>query len=97
MKLLLWNPVAIGLLMLMMLGHSVRAQQIKSPPNMLEEFSQVWNEGEWKPQGAARRTGYMRPLDDRGWKRRMLVFRSLIVTVPDDMGVPRQSPASDKA
>jgi hypothetical protein len=42
-----------------------------SPQGVAARFAQAWDETAWVPKGGGRFSGYMRPLDDEGWRERM--------------------------
>jgi len=44
---------------------------------VLEKFSKAWDDSAWEPRGRGKRAGYMRPLDDAGWRARMTAFQEL--------------------
>ncbi|MGD9720130.1 MAG: HEAT repeat domain-containing protein [Pirellulales bacterium] len=43
----------------------------------LRSFSEKWSEDDWVPKTGVR-TRFMRPLDDDGWKARMIAFQSAV-------------------
>jgi hypothetical protein len=58
----------------------------KSPGELLTTFQRGWDESTWTPE-SRRRAGYMRPLNDAGWKIRFRVLQGLVAhgrnAVPD--------------
>lgn len=48
----------------------------KSPAEIIQDFSKNWDETTWRPK--LFRGGYMRPLNDTGWKARMLALQGLV-------------------
>ncbi len=48
----------------------------KTPAEILKEFADSWKDSDWQPKNF--RGGYMRPLDDAGWKARMLALQQLV-------------------
>lgn len=47
-----------------------------SPEKILKTFAGQWNESTWRPKRF--RGGYMRPLDDKGWRARMVALHQLV-------------------
>mgnify|MGYP001258226273 CR=1 FL=1 len=43
----------------------------------LRSFSETWSEDDWVPKTGVR-TKFMRPLDDEGWKARMVAFQTAV-------------------
>lgn len=41
-------------------------------------FTQAWDESAWLPKEGSGPTGYMRPLDDAGWRARMSALRAIV-------------------
>ncbi|MFW6169199.1 MAG: hypothetical protein ACODAD_01830 [Planctomycetota bacterium] len=79
MRKTLFPPIAIGLFVLLACSRGVSARESTPIAATVEEFSRLWNADAWQPRHNPRRTGYMRPLDDAGWKSRGLAFQSLIM------------------
>jgi hypothetical protein len=42
------------------------------------KFTQAWDEAAWLPKEGRVPAGYMRPLDDAGWKARMICLHALV-------------------
>lgn len=47
-----------------------------SPETILKTFAGQWDESTWRPKRF--RGGYMRPLDDKGWRARMTALHQLV-------------------
>ena len=66
------------LVVLVTLSSTLRAaDKPQTPQQWIEHFAAQWDEKAWKG-GRGRRPGYMRPLDDEGWKARMLTLQALV-------------------
>ncbi|MCH8828683.1 MAG: HEAT repeat domain-containing protein, partial [Planctomycetes bacterium] len=52
------------------------AERKSQAESTLAEFVKNWDESLWQPK--AFRGGYMRPLNDRGWKSRMTALKALV-------------------
>ncbi len=82
---------AIGL----MGSRSVLAQGKDEDANrLLERFRSTWAGVTWEPQ-SGRRPGYLRPLDDSGWKQRMAVLQQLVQAGPAAIQPLRAALASE--
>lgn len=44
---------------------------------IIEGYAKAWNETTWEPKASRRRSGYMRPLGDAGWKARMAALQDI--------------------
>lgn len=67
------------LLSLLSVTTSAVGDDAKDEPigDIIEKFSKAWNEATWEPKATARRSGYMRPPDDGGWKTRMAALQNI--------------------
>lgn len=71
---------AVILATVVLISNPVKAQSARNAMTsdaLLMKFQRDWNETDWQPK-SGRRTGYMRPLDDAGWKTRMTVMQRLV-------------------
>ncbi len=59
-----------------------RAAEPASVDDLLDSFSEQWQEEDWVPKAGVR-TRYMRPLDEQGWKARMSALRAIVRQGPD--------------
>jgi hypothetical protein len=60
---------------------AARAIWAQEPPqtaaDWLDKFSQAWDEAKWEKSFRTAPNGFMRPLDDAGWKTRMLALQGV--------------------
>ena len=69
---------AVWILVLSLMTSSAAAQEDPaSAGNLFQQFSKLFDDDSWLPAGNPRRPGYMRPLDNAGWKSRMHVLQEL--------------------
>jgi len=54
------------------------AEPQPAPREWLNRFSQHWRDDDWQNKRRFSRAGYMRPLDDEGWKARMLAMQGCV-------------------
>ena len=74
MKTVAWSVLLLT--MLISSSSSLRAaDKPQTPQQWIEHFSGQWDEKAWKHG-----RGYMRPLDDEGWKARMLALQALVIS-----------------
>lgn len=66
------------------------AEDASEPHAIVEAFTQTWDEAAWGPTQNPGRPGYMRPLDDAGWKARMKAFQALVKAGPESAGELRR-------
>ena len=69
MKTVIWT----ALLLVSLSCSRAAAEEPQTPRQWIDHFSAQWDEQAWK-----RGRGYMRPLDDAGWKARMLAVAALV-------------------
>jgi peroxiredoxin len=87
--------VAIVAVFGLMGSRSVLAQGKDEDANrLLEQFRSTWEGVTWEPQ-AGRRLGYLRPLDDSGWKQRMAALQRFVQAGPAAAQPLREALASD--
>lgn len=65
------------------------AAQPASLDDALAAFSEHWREADWVPK-TGRRTKFMRPLNDPGWKARMLALHAIVKAGADAVKPMRQ-------
>lgn len=78
---MLYFPTNVTLACLIFLPPVADAQEpdTSEPPAVwIKAFEQDWDDSKWGP-ASPRRPGYMRPLDDDGWKTRMRALRGFVV------------------
>lgn len=81
------NFIRRSLLIVIALGWAAAAHAddvkpaAKSPADsaakIVERFLHAWSDTIWEPKSPARRSGYMRPLDDAGWKARIRALQEI--------------------
>ena len=69
---------AIGSLLSVLASTLVADEPRPSPQDWMTGFSEQWNERAWTSKFRFRLDDYMRPLNDKGWKLRMLTLRGLV-------------------
>jgi hypothetical protein len=67
--------VSVLTMLVTLLSSSVMAEEPQTPQQWIDHFTAQWDEAAWK-----RGRGYMRPLDDEGWKTRMLAMQALVAS-----------------
>ncbi len=87
--------VAIAAAFSLMAGRNVLAQgKDEGAKGLLEQFRSTWEGVTWEPQ-SGRRPGYLRPLDDAGWKQRIAALQQLVQDGPAAIQPLREALASD--
>ena len=72
MRTIAWSVSMLTMLVTLSSSLAI-ADEPQTPQQWIEHFAAQWDENAWK-----RGRGYMRPLDDEGWKARMLTLQALV-------------------
>lgn len=70
------NSVVVFFVFLCSVGHATELGE--SPSQLLDLFSRKWQESDWTAKSKSRPQGYLRPLDDAGWRLRMQTMHGLV-------------------
>ena len=72
-----WSWTALALVLVCATISWAAAPQ-SEPRDLLNRFSKHWREDDWQNKGRFSPAGYMRPLDDEGWKARMRAMQGCV-------------------
>ncbi len=70
--------VVVAFAAVLAIGPASAADPERTPGEWLAHFSAGWDEAAWIEQHRSYPDGYMRPLDDAGWKSRMQALQGLV-------------------